>query len=670
MKKLVTTLVALLPLMLLFGCGDNVENIYDEANTDGRVIATIHGVVSDGANNERLVNVTIWTSVNGAIVSTVTNAQGYYALSGLVPGDYDLTFSHPYTDPEGKALNYGVGCLTVNIDDLEDIDMEEEEHTRDFHFSVVQDVELFPLTADISGRLFKQVDPENAVPADGVTIIADFAGYDLSVDEYVVVTDSVGGYEFLGLPATADVLTRNLPFNDGTNNYDADGTFTNLVEGGAVFADPLLCDRTGIDAVVLDNNFGLNEFAVGDSLYMAFSEIMLPGYCEVTLLDAADEIIPSVVTWAADGMSVVLDPYVILLTGTTYTMDWDLITIDGVNYVDDFDFDTIDGIELIYSNVESADDYRDDFPIDSDVTLLFNMPPVLSNLNTVVELSRDGGPAVWATVSLSGNTVTVAPVSDLVVNTDYTLDYTVFSQYVNDSDTGSIDFTTANAVTIPGGVTGFAVDNAATTYDFDETSYVFDWELVLGVDGYYIYGANDVTKGDLVRVGDFAADVITGTVDLSAAALVDVFGAEPLVDGTTLSFQIAAYNAAGIGALSTAIDFTDDELPVVALGAPVGVTDNTGGTETETVTIAVTSSEPLSLSADPTWTITEAGGDGAYVLPITQVTWVLDGDRLGGVLTLIIPADVDASGDTFEILGATDSSGNEQDATVQITVGL
>jgi len=658
MKKLVATMIVLVPILFLAGCSDDVTNVNAENYSDGRVIATVHGIVTDGTDNARLSGVRVWTSVNGGIVSTTTNDQGYYALANLVSGVYIVSFEHPVTTKQG---NYAVTHFDVDVPTLDDIDQEAIPHSQDFHMSIAEDIDLFPMNAGLSGQVFKQIDPDNAAPAEGVTVIADFAAWNIAGDEITAVTDVDGNYAFADLPATPNVNLRSLPFNDGTNNYGGDNVNANLVPGADVFADPLLVDRAGIDAIILENNFSFDPFPVDGNVEIEFSLPMDADHSEVTLWNGPNQV-PCDVTWNdPTNTMVTLDPIPVLLPGTWYDLDIDVWTTDGVNYDIMPGFGTVGGIEFLSSNLESADGVFDNFDPASPIELTFNMPPDLDNMGTMFGLTLDGGYVVWVDVSLSGNTVTLTPTGGLTAGEEYNVWWDACSAYAGDCTSDDIDFETALSIPAPGAVTGFALQDPDAVFDFDEDTFPFEWDEVDGAMGYGIFAMNDATKSDFVLVGDFA-----GTMG-SAFLPDDVFGDDPLADGVEVTFQIVAYNMGGTGPMSGNVAITDEFPPTINIINQVGSANNgTGDPVTVTINVECTN-EPLDEDTEPSVTIVEDGGDAGYTLPESAVSFEFTSETTG-TFTLTIPATTDASGDRFMVEGFMDTSGNEQEAFEEINL--
>jgi len=236
----------------------------------------------------------------------------------------------------------------------------------------------------------------------------------------------------------------------------------------------------------------------------------------------------------------------------------------------------------------------------------------------------------------------------------------------------SFVFRTAYDTTMPVQTTGFALDMGSVwTADWNTTSMTFRWNTQAGVTEYRIYARDTEAKSDFVRVQTVPALSVvsfqTGVVNLGIApfnGIFDVYAGDgiqtPFTAGRDVIFQIAAYNDAGEGALSTEVTISDGTPPTGSLAAqqPVGVSANNTTDSPRTITVAFTAVEYLAAGVVPVCSVVEGGGNPAYVLPSSAITFAWNADAMGGVVTLVIPARTNASGDTLVLSGFTDSSGN------------
>ena len=211
MKSPISLLLVMLVIIALAGCTNegDITNINEEGYANGRVLGMIHGIVFDAMTNDRVAGVAVSTAVNGGIVSTTTNALGEYALSNLPSGDYEVTFVAPTVAT--KAVNYAVGMTYFEVPDIDYFDNAEVPNTANFPYSIEENVDLYPMNAELTGQLFKQVDDENLEIAVGVTVIADFGGWGVSPHSYEAVTDSTGTYNFVAMSAITPGATYIAP---------------------------------------------------------------------------------------------------------------------------------------------------------------------------------------------------------------------------------------------------------------------------------------------------------------------------------------------------------------------------------------------------------------------------------------------------------------------------
>ncbi len=74
--------------------------------------ATIHGFVKDKANKEPIVMANVW--LKESKIGTMTNIKGYYVLSSLPSGTYDVCF---------RVLGYKMLVLTRTVKETEDLEL-------------------------------------------------------------------------------------------------------------------------------------------------------------------------------------------------------------------------------------------------------------------------------------------------------------------------------------------------------------------------------------------------------------------------------------------------------------------------------------------------------------------------------------------------------------------
>ena len=95
----------ILAILFLVGCEENTEP--KDEGIQGRVIGSIHGVVTDANTNARLEGIVATTIVDGESVSDTTDNLGYYTLTELSSGSFEISFS--------GVSDYAVSRTTVTI---------------------------------------------------------------------------------------------------------------------------------------------------------------------------------------------------------------------------------------------------------------------------------------------------------------------------------------------------------------------------------------------------------------------------------------------------------------------------------------------------------------------------------------------------------------------------
>ena len=208
MKKVILPLVALLALM---SCDESTNFMGDEAQTmDGRVVADLHGVVSDNASGERLSGVEVTTVIDGRIATNRSNGEGYYVFSNLATGQYELTF-----DRSGYAMHYQI----IDVPSLDELGVGDAYTNEDYPISLTQDVNLLPLSSGLQGRVYLRTAQGEEIPVQGVTVQADFSSYPISPRTLSTQTAVNGSFAFEELPAAGNIYVHAMQFSDGDNTW-------------------------------------------------------------------------------------------------------------------------------------------------------------------------------------------------------------------------------------------------------------------------------------------------------------------------------------------------------------------------------------------------------------------------------------------------------------------
>ncbi|RLC51923.1 MAG: hypothetical protein DRZ79_01975 [Candidatus Cloacimonadota bacterium] len=378
----------LLTILLFFGCAKLTSTQDMENENNGRVIGTIHGVVFDANTNEFLANISISWSVNGKIKTTTTNSVGYYSITNLSPGNYELTFY--------GSDNYAVAYADVQIPTLDQIGIDDIPTEEDFYFTVNDDIFLFGKTSGVEGTVYKIIDNETIEPAEGVTVIADFRDYDISPAEYTVETDADGHYLFTNLPATPDVHIRTLPFSDGTYSFDLLEIDINLLPNTVLNAPNMFVQIHPDIPFIVANNYENDNFGIFDALEITFNKAIDPLLFEVNLYSNQNDPVEfESIVWNSE-TNVTITPDEDLLLDTNYNLDLEGFSTDGNHFFINQMFTTQPGIDIENTNLEVYDNH---YEIDANGTIIINFTEAvdIDNGNNVLTITNYDDPAVvWS----------------------------------------------------------------------------------------------------------------------------------------------------------------------------------------------------------------------------------------------------------------------------------
>lgn len=646
-----------LTTLLFWGCNQNPTDSTLLGETNGRVIGSISGVVANANTNSRLANVEVTWGAEGVIRSTRTNSLGYYGITGLSPGDYELSFS---------GANFAMRKMTVTIPNLQQIGIVDMPTNDDFYYSATQNALLYDFSSRLTGKVYARQDAQNLILASGVTVVADFSTYDISPDEFTAVTDNTGTFTFDSLPATPTVDLRTLPYFDTDNNFGVQTGTANLIANGTANAGSMILSIAPATPFVVQNNFENDNFGLTQDIVLTFSKAMQTTSFDIALYNNTYGTVDLTATWNND-ITLTIHPYIALQANETYNLDMSGVSQDHNNYTASLNFDTQQGMQYVRTNLERIHGIFDEFPIDSDIEITFDMAVDLSNINGYARL-RDASNALVSTslsTSADSTTLIIHPRYDLEPGTTYSLSYVAYSTIPGDYESNTFQFTTALDVTLPGQVTGFNLDMGDQwTADWNTRTISFQWNSQTNVAGYHIYARDNKDNSDLILIGSYSSQeftsVISGSISLGSYPQFDLYANDgiqtPFSGGTQLTFKIVAYNDAGEGVFADSIVIADETDPTGNLYQNNSA-DNTFYPYPRQVTVDFSASEYLSATV-PTFGFTEAGGDTTFVLDNSTVTFEWDSDMQGGVFTITVPDTTDASGDYFYITGFRDNSGN------------
>ena len=389
MKSKLIFISTMIMLLMLFGCGDNITKIYGNGETDGRVIGTIHGIVTDANTNERLVNVDVTWLDEDEIQTTTTNALGYYFITDLSPGDYELTFS----GNEGFA----VGRIIVTIPTLDEIGVTNVPTDEDFYHTEIQDMEMYQLNAGLTGTIYTIIDDENIALASGVIVIADFENWDISPEEYSATTGINGIFIFENLPSTPEVVLRTLPFTDSTYSFEVVELDLVLFPNAIVTVPNIFLNIVDDPPFIVENNFDNDNFGIIDAIEITFNKAIDPNSFDVELYsDIADPVEFESITWLTDA-SVVITPDEELLLATVYTMNISGCSVDG-NFFDfpGLQFETQPGIDVESTNLEIYDNYYEIAPMGTIIINFTEEVDIYNGLNVLTITGYPDPAYVWS----------------------------------------------------------------------------------------------------------------------------------------------------------------------------------------------------------------------------------------------------------------------------------
>jgi len=656
--------------MVLGGSNCNEEQSTQELidlDNDGRVIGVISGIVLDDATQEPIVGAQVYFQRAGAITAVSTNSVGYYAITDMVQGTYELEVIPPKDSETDAAVHAGV-AVRVTVPTLEEIGVHDVPTDEPFHHAVDREIRVYPLTASANGVVFVSdeaqvvgVDPLTGSPANGATVLLDADPMDPDVrvlfDQASATTDASGSYGFTGFPATPGAMVSVLTHTDSGRTYAESTVNVGLANTGTtVVPDVFLYNAAGPPVITANNFIGSGDFSVSEDLTLSFNKEFDTDTVDLDLHRVAGGGVVETLTIdvsISSGTVFIIEPSVQLKLGSDYRLDFDGWTDDGVQFVRSFNFSTEDSIKLFSSNIQQTDGSEVvNFVTTDDISLSFTREVDATHSDTLFTLREDGF-EVYAAVVVAGDSVTLSPQYSLEPGTPYSLDYTAHSPIDGDSSSGSIDFETDAGLSVPGAVTGFSLDPVDLEVDYNTRTLRVQWDNVDGADGYRIWARDDLHNTSLVLVDEEEhSDHLAW--QSSAFLLPDQFDAfsgdtntTPFVD-TIVSLSIEAYNDAGAGPLLTPeVLVVDNVAPMNAsvLGQDSSA-NNSGNFAPIEVRVAFSTGEYVD---------TASGSVIVPASPASTVEW--DSDALGGVIVVPVNPGANLSGSTLDF-SFTDARGN------------
>jgi len=683
MKKTTIFVLTLLMMLVIWSCSEHTVQPYIPAFANGRVVGSIHGVIADFCNHTLFDSgaVTISWVVDGELKSTVNKRLGYFIITGLNSGKYEITFS--------EAEDYAISRVNVRIPELDNILDCCPPTDSAYHHSVTQNIDLFQKNAGFTGRIYKQHNDLSTTVAQGVTVVADYTyfmydgydgdhtsgGWNVYPGKYTTITDADGYFTFSELPGTPWVIFYTMPYTHETVQWGPEFLEIPLMQN-EIYTLPeniILSIMTPEPFIVHNNFINVYKFVISDNIFATFSKLMKSEcfYVELSWLDGDYwEIVECVLSWDGD-LTLTIDPIVNLLPGTPYRLILSGFSHDDHEFDEEYTFFTQMGIEFVSTNLERAQDIYDEFPIASDIEIACSMPINLSHPDAWIDLWDPDDFYVANTLSLSADmkTLIISHPENLEPDHLYVLEYRIYSNIPGDFIEGEFTFRTAIDLSAPGSVSGFVLNMGGNwNADWNTTQVTFRWNTMALVDFYYIFAKDNNRNTDHISIGEFpASDVLatqSGTVTLPAQF--DYYNNDgiqtPFLHGTDVTYYITAWNAAGLGPLSGGITVSDGTNPSPLLSGQSSTADNSANATSKSITIAVTSSliPAEYLSSVSSFSMAESGGEPTFVLPLSAIsfTWNTSHyNKTGGTIKIVIPALSNASGDTITIK-CVDTSGN------------
>jgi len=530
-----------------------------------KVIGSVHGVVTNDIDNSPLPGVQVAWVNKGETHTATSDTFGYFVTDGVLgSGDYGFTFS---------VNGYSVRRATTVIPDIDSLRGEPGTPVSgDIPFSRQLDIDLFPLTATVTGRVFTALpstasgkETETPSAADGPPASAaanvpvhirfdtlypyywydegaqgkddqqeqalngDPIALNISPNDYLTTTNTSGVYEFLNLPAVTGgwIMIYTDPYPGGGDTlYRSETTFVQLLPNVSVTAPDIYTPVAGDMARVIQTNFETGKFPLAQDLEIDFSDKMDTAKVEISLTaNCPPSSLSFGISWSDENRHLTIDPTFDLVPDCFYQIGITGTASNG-NPLLSFSktFATIDGMRFVSTNLDDysgTPGYFLDFPLDANIDLCFNMVPDLTNPNTMISLVDTlSGQQVDNSASVNGNCVVIDPSNPLESNRTYRLYFNIYStlsvdDYVPDSEVlpgaAPLIITVECTEAVPGLVTGFdLVSPDVDDIDWNTTVLTFKWNVVPEADYYEIYAKDNHKNTDFTKVDSTpAVDYVT-----------------------------------------------------------------------------------------------------------------------------------------------------------------
>lgn len=658
MKRIIFSIPMLLfVVFMLTGCESNttVTSETGGESFNGRVIGTLHGIITTQDTNTPMAGVRLLYAVEGSNRETVSDTNGFYRIDNLTESTYTISFISPdsnYVD-WGEVVAVHFDSAHANPSDV------------DYHVVISRNIIMFRRNAGVSGYVYARLDNETTIPASGVEVKATGFGGVLNAD-FSTTTNSSGHYMFSDLPATPAMTVLAMPWTHNSITFGAGAVGVNLIPGASVIADNITVRPATADIVVLSNNFENDDFPVDGTLNLVFNRPIDDGSLVVSFTRSGMDV-PFVSSLGPNMITLTIDPAVILRAWTRYTL-W--IQGRGTDYTDftyaPTPFWTERGIELESTNLWREEDVG----LNETLTFTFTKAIDVDNPNNRMWVERSNADILmnWS-YSEDNLTLSCTPVGSYIQDTDYTIGYLLYSVLPENFTTWEPSFHTLADLTPPSQVTGLALDEDVEV-DWDTRQIWLSWDAIADVasaGGHYeIYGYDTYHVTDRVLLARFRADQVFGT-ERRMVSLPSEFDwlpgdpwQTPFTNNIEVRFMVRATNNAGNGPLSTELSVGDNTPPIISNIIQYGSANNSFSSEETIVECRFGSDIEYCAATIPTWEFVEAGGDPNYLLPHDAASWEWDDDMRNGTLTITVPPNSNGAGDELLIWGVTDLSGNVQ----------
>lgn len=586
-----------------------------------------------------------------------------------------------------KSWNEGNTMLTINPD----IDLD---YNYDYQVRVEGMSANGEQLATTNWMYFQTLELQDVIVTD-TNFMADF---DNTANLYFTFSEAMNptGFEITMSDGSPIAFAAPLWSNGNTTvtidpylDLDMGVYYTVTMDGMAASNADFSYNRTYRTAIgdapfIVQTNIVDGEFPIDGNIEVQFNKAMDSDSVEITFNGFSPNPLYGVIEWT-DSMNMVFNPDAQLLPSQDYSFNVQGDSQDGGSINTTINFTTIGGITAVWNNIMQQDggDYTD-FPVDGAIQFRFSLPVNLDAPGTSITLFRNF-PApvevlVHSALSDGNYLLTITPDQTMELDTEYTITYTVGSDLLNDTTTGSITFRTEVTPPTPVAVvTNFALD-ATWDGNFDETNVLFTWDREANASAYYIYARNpSAAKDDFLRVltvPQQATDEVTATVNLAATAVFQQYfdtrstdTPQTPFDGRSVIFKITAVNTLGEGTDSAEFAVSDVYLPNGTFaGQDVSADDSaTADGDDAVVVVTFAADEYIDHSVIPVFTITEndlsvnSWGDPLYTPTLGDVTFV-DQDGYTDINVEVIVADGEnGAGDYIAIDGFQDTSGNAVD---------